>query len=62
MIADMLSNKTVDPIGIELFVRGRKLNICLVFITQYYFVAPKKIRLNYAHYIIMKVPDKQELQ
>ena len=43
MIADMLSNKTVDPIGIELFVRGRKLNICLVFITQYYFAAPKKL-------------------
>ena len=42
MIADMLSNKKLNPIVMELFIRGRKLNISLVFITQSYFAAPKK--------------------
>ena len=47
----------------ELFIRGRKLNISLVFITQSsYFSVPKNIRLNSAHYFIMKIPNKQELQ
>ena len=41
MIADMLSNKKVNPIVTELFIRGRKLNISLAFITQYYFLLPK---------------------
>ena len=41
MIANMLNNKKVNPIVIELFVRGRKLNISLAFITQSYFVVPK---------------------
>ena len=42
MIAYMLSNKKPNPVVTELFIRGRKLNISLVFITQYYFVVPKK--------------------
>ena len=42
MIADMLSNEKLNPIITELFVRGRKLNISLVFITQSYFAVPKK--------------------
>ena len=42
MIADMLSNKKLNPIVTELFIRGRKLNISLVFITQSYFAVPKK--------------------
>ena len=42
MITDMLSNKKLNPIVTELFVRGRKLNISFVFITQYYFAVPKK--------------------
>ena len=46
MIADMLSNKTLDPIATELFIRGRKLNISLVFITQSYFAVQKDIRPN----------------
>ena len=46
MIADMLSNKKLNPIVTELFIRGRKLNISLVFITQSYFAAPKTVRLN----------------
>ena len=41
MIADMLSNKTPNPIVTELFIRGRKLNISFVFITQSYFAVPK---------------------
>ena len=43
-------------------IRGKKLNISLVFITQSYFAVPKYIRINYAHYFIMKLPNKQELQ
>ena len=45
----------------ELFLRGRKLNIPLVFISQSCFKLPKLIRLNAAHYFIMKIPDKREL-
>ena len=41
MIADMLSNKKLNPIVTELFIRGRKLNISLVFITQSYFAVHK---------------------
>ena len=43
MISDMLSNKKLNPILTELFIRGRKLNICLVFITHSYFAVPKNI-------------------
>ena len=50
MIPDMLSNKNLNPIVTELFIRGRKLTISLVFITQSYFVVPKNIRLNSVHY------------
>ena len=42
MIDDMLSNKKRNPIVTELFIRGRKRNISLVFIVQSYFVVPKK--------------------
>ena len=62
MIAEMLSNKKLNPIVTELFIRGRKLIISLVFITQSYFAMPKNIRLNYMHYFIMKIPNKQELE
>ena len=58
----MLNNKKLNPIVTELFIRGRKLNISLVFITQSYFALPKKIRLNATHYFIMKIPNKTELQ
>ena len=60
MIADMLSNKTLNPIVTELLIRGRKLNMSLVFITQYYFA--DIIRLNFTQYFFMKLPNKQELQ
>ena len=45
-----------------MFLRGRKLNISLVFISQSYFTVPKTIRLNATHYFIMKIPNKIELQ
>ena len=62
MIADMLSNKKLNPIKTELFTRGRKPTISLVFTTQYYFAVLKYIRLNSTHYFIMKFPNKQELK
>ena len=62
MIADMLINKKFNPVVSELFIRGRKLNISLVFITKSYFPVPKDIRLNSTHYLIMKTPNKRELQ
>ena len=62
MIAHMLSNKNLNKIVTELFIRGRKLNIPLVFITQFYFAVPKNIRLNSTHYFIMKISKKRELQ
>ena len=58
----MLGNKKLNPIVTELFIRGRKLNISRVFITQSYCAVPKNIRLNSTHYFIMKIPNKQELQ
>ena len=54
MIADMLSNKKLNPVVTQLFIRDWKLNISLVFITQSYFAVPKDIRLNCTHYFIMK--------
>ena len=62
MIADMLSNKKLNPIVTELFIRRRKLNISLVFITQSYFSVPKDIRLNSTNYFIMKIPNKREIK
>ena len=58
MIADMLSNKKFNPIITELFIRGSKLNIHLVFITQSYFAVPKIIRLYSMHCFIVKIPSK----
>ena len=57
----MISNTKLNPIATELFIRGRKLNISLIFITQSYFAVPKNIRLNSTHYFIMKIPKKEEL-
>ena len=62
MIADMIDNKKLNSIVTELFIRGRKLNIYLVFITQSYFKVPKDVRLNTTHFFIMKIPNKRELQ
>ena len=62
MIPDMINNKKLNSIVTELFIRGRKLNISLVFITQSYFKVPKDVRLNTTHFFIMKIPNKRELQ
>ena len=62
MIADMINNKRLNPIVTELFIRGRKLGISIVFITQSYFKVPKDVRLNSTHFFIMKIPNKRELQ
>ena len=47
--------KKLNPIETELFMRGRKLNISVVFITQSYFTVPKSIRLNSTYYFIIKI-------
>ena len=62
MIADMINNKKLNPVVTELFIRGRKLNVSLVFITQSYFKVPKDVRPNSIHFFIMKIPNKRELQ
>ena len=50
MMADMINNKKLNPIVIELFIRGRKLYISIVFITKSYFKVPKDVRLNSTHF------------
>ena len=62
MIADMINDKKFYPVKSELFIRGRKLNISIVFITQSYFKVPKDVRLNTTNFFIMKIPNKRELQ
>ena len=62
MIANIISNKKFQAMIKELFIRCRKLNISLVFITQSYFSVPKDVRLNSTHYLIMKINNKRELQ
>ena len=59
MIADMINNKKLNSIVTELFIRGRKLNISLVFITQSYFKVPKDVRLNTTHFFITKFQTKE---
>ena len=61
MIADMINNKKLNPVVTKLFIRVRKLNISIVFITQSYFKVPKDFRLNSTHFFIMKITNKQEL-
>ena len=58
MIANMRANENLSAIVTELFLRGRKLKISLVFITQSHFKVPKTIRLSATHYFIMKIPNK----
>ena len=62
MIADMINNKKLNSIVTELFIRGRKLNISLAFITQSYFKVPKDVRLNSTQIFNMLIPNKRELQ
>ena len=62
MIAYMIQNKKLNSIVTELFIRGTKLNISLVFITQSYFNIPKDVRLNTTHFFITNILSKGELQ
>ena len=62
MTADMESNKKLSPIITKSFLRGRKINVLIVFISQSYFKVPKTIRLNATHYFTTKIPNKIELQ
>ena len=62
MIPDMINNNKLNPVVTELFIRGRKLNNSIAFITQSYFEVPKDVRLNSTHFFIMKIPNKRELQ
>ena len=59
VIADMINNKKQNSIAGELFIRGRKLNISLVFITQSYFNVSKDVRLNTTLFFIMKIWNKR---
>ena len=61
MTADMINNKKLNPKITELFIRGRKLNLSIVFITQSHFKVPKDVRLNTTHFFIMKILNKREL-
>ena len=62
MIADIMANKNFQSIIKELFIKCRKKNISLVFITQPYFSVPKDVRLDSTHYFVMKINNKRELQ
>ena len=62
MIPDIMTNKKFQSIIKELFIRCRKLNVSLVFITQSYSSVPKDVRLNSTHYLIMRINSKKELQ
>ena len=62
MIPEMINNKRLNPVVTELFIRGRKLSISVVFITQSYFKVPKDVRLNSTQFFILKIPNERELQ
>ena len=62
MITDIMRSEIFKAIVKELFIRCRKLNISIVFITQSYFRTPKDARLNSTHYILMKISNKKELK
>ena len=61
MIADMINNKNLNSTLTELFIRGRKLNISLVFIAQSYLKVSKDIRLNTSHFLLQKFQIKENL-
>ena len=58
----MINDKKLNPVVTELFIRSRKLNISIVFITQSYFKVPKEVRLNTTYFFNMRIPNKRELQ
>ena len=62
MIADIIKKKKLNSMVAELFIRGTKIDISLIFITQSYFKVPKDVRLNTTHFFITKIPNKRDLQ
>ena len=58
----MINNKKPNSEVTESFMRGRKLNISYIFITQSYFKVPKDVRLNSTLFSVIKFPNKKELQ
>ena len=62
VIADIMTNKNFQSVIKELFIRCRKINISLVFITQSFPSVPKDLRLSSTHYFIMKINNRKELQ
>ena len=62
MITDMIPNKKLNSIVTELFIRGTKWNISLVFIAQSYFKVSKDVRLNTSHFFIGKTANRRDLQ
>ena len=62
MIAVMINNRKLNRVVTELFIRGRKLNISIIFFSQSYFKVPKDVKLNSTQFFIMKIPNKRELQ
>ena len=62
MISHVMSDKKAPQVLKELFIRSKKLNVCLCFLTQSYFSVPKDVRLNCTHYNIFKLNNKRELQ
>ena len=62
MTSHVMSDKKAQQVLKDLFIRCRKLNISLCFLTQSYFSVPKDVRLNCTHYILFKLNNKRELQ
>ena len=61
MIADIISNKKLNSVVTQPFIRSKKINIPIVFITQLYFKVPEDVRINSTYFFIMKIPNKREL-
>ena len=59
MISHEMSDEKAQRVLKDLFIRCRKLNISLCFLTQSYFSVPKDVRLNCTHYIIFKLNNKR---
>ena len=62
MSTNMLSDKKLNQVTTELFIRGKELNIYLVFVAKFYFAVPKNVLLSPIHYFIMKIPNRGKLQ
>ena len=57
----MLIWQILNPIVTELFIRGQKSNICIVFITQSYFKVVKEVKIKTAHFFIINISNKRQL-